>query len=90
MQKTNKTYDINLAINTENILEKNCMVRILNYFIDNLKIGKELSNFCKKDKNTVAESLIMLKVIYSSRKIEDVYKRNLEFIWLLKNLKTPI
>lgn len=44
MEKTSKTYDINLTINTENILEKNCMVRTLNYFIDNLKIRKNLSN----------------------------------------------
>ena len=97
MQKTNKTYDINLTINTENILEKNCIVRTLNYFIDNLKIRKDLSNLYKKGRNPVVEPLTMLKIIvyayikgiYSSRKIEDACKRNLDFIWLLKNLKPP-
>ena len=97
MQKTNKTYDINLTINTENILEKNCMVRTLNYFIDNLKIRKDLSNLYKKGRNPAVEPITMLKLIvyayikgiYSSRKIEDACKRNLDFIWLLKNLKPP-
>ena len=97
MQKTNKTYDINLTINTENILEKNCMVRTLNYFINNLKIRKDLSNLYKKGRNPAVEPLTMLKIIvyayikgiYSSRKIEDACKRNLDFIWLLKNLKAP-
>ncbi|WP_084764095.1 hypothetical protein [Clostridium massiliamazoniense] len=31
-----------------------------------------------------------MKGIYSSGKIEDACKRNLDFIWLLKNLKPPI
>ncbi|WP_207643327.1 hypothetical protein [Clostridium massiliamazoniense] len=61
MQKTNKTYDINLTINIENILEKNYMVRMLNYFIDNLKIRKDLSNIYKKGRNLEVEPLIMLK-----------------------------
>jgi transposase len=91
------TYQLSLAIDFPIMIPMNDPVRLLNELLEGLDYTKLEATFSDKGRNPVVPSIIMFKVLvyaymnraYSSRDIERLCQRDINFIWLLQGHSAP-
>lgn len=92
-----KQIQLILPINTKVILPKNDPVILLNNILDSLNYHELNSMYSHLGRKPVTSPRTLFKIlvyaymnhIYSSRKIERAFKRDIAFMWLLNGEKAP-
>ena len=95
--KFNTYYQLVLPLNFEVLIPKDDSVRLLNLILEGLDYRKLYRAYSSNGRNPAVEPKILFEILtyaysnntYSSRKIEDACKRDINFMWLLKGNKAP-
>nr|WP_242951930.1 transposase [Clostridium felsineum] len=82
-------------MNLENLIPEDDSVRLLSYLLEGLNYKKLYKTYSSVGRKSTVEPKIMFKIIsyaysqniYSSRKIEEACKRDINFKWLLQGFK---
>ena len=92
-----KVYQLVFPIETGILIPEDDSVRLLSQIMEELDYTKLYQAYSSQGRNPVVEPKILFKIliyaymnnIYSSRKIEQVCRRDINFIWLLQGRKAP-
>ena len=95
--QSNECYQLVLPLNYEVLIPQNDSVRLLSQLLEGLNYEKPNQTYSSTGRKPAVEPRIMFKVliyaymnnIYSSRKIENACKRDINFMWLLEGHKAP-
>lgn len=95
MKQTN--FQLVLPLNFEVLIPENDSVRLVSQIVDELDLRKLIQTYASKGRNPSIKPRILLSIliyaymngIYSSRPIENVCKRDINFMWLLQGNKAP-
>ena len=90
-------YQLALPVDTGILIPENDSVRLLSQIMEELDYTILMKAYSAKGRNSAAPPQILFKVlvyaymnnIYSSRKIEQACRRDINFIWLLQGHKAP-
>ncbi|CAI3581161.1 hypothetical protein CNEO3_1680001 [Clostridium neonatale] len=93
----NDNYQLILPLNLENLISEDDSVRLLSHVLEGLDYTKLYKAYSSVGRKPAVEPKIMFKIlsyaysqnIYSSRKIEKAWKRDINFRWLLQGYKSP-
>ncbi|CAI3228439.1 hypothetical protein CNEO2_1750001 [Clostridium neonatale] len=93
----NDNYQLILPLNLENLIPEDDSVRLLSHVLEGLDYTKLYKAYSSVGRKPAVEPKIMFKIlsyaysqnIYSSRKIEKAWKRDINFRWLLQGYKSP-
>lgn len=91
------TYQLVLPLSLEGLIPENESVRLLSHVLEGLDYTSLYKAYSPKGRNPAVEPKLMFKIlvyaysqgIYSSRKIEEACRRDLNFLWLLAGAKAP-
>ena len=91
------TYQLVLPLNLEGLVPNNESVRLLSHVLEELDYHDLYKAYSQKGRNPAVEPKLMFKIvvysysqgIYSSRKIEEACRRDINFLWLLAGAKAP-
>mgnify|MGYP001851960287 FL=1 len=86
-----------IALNSQKILPENAPVRLASAQLEELDYRKLYCAYSSKGGKSAVEPRMMFKVIvygylcgiYSSRKLEEVCRYRVDFMWLLEDQKAP-
>ena len=86
-----------MPLNLENLIPEDDSVRLLSHVLEGLDYTKLYKAYSSVGRKPAVEPKIMFKIlsyaysqnIYSSRKIEKAWKRDINFRWLLQGYKSP-
>lgn len=86
-----------ILLNLEKVIEVSASVRMLDEICESLDYTKLYNSYKRKTAKNKADPVSLFKVlvygymtgIYSSRKIEEACKTNINFIWLLNEAEAP-
>ena len=92
-----KYQQITLPMNTEILIPADDLVRLASAQLEELDYRKLYSAYSRNGRKSTAEPRIIFKVmvygymngIYSSRKLEQACRKNIDFMWLLEGEKVP-
>lgn len=92
-----KNYQLVLPLEIEYLVPPDDSVRLLDRFVDSMFLGDLYWTYCRKEKEGELAPRQMLKIlvyaymngIYTSRKIEEACRRDINFMWLLEGKKAP-
>ncbi len=95
--QSNEFYQLILPLDLEMLIPEDDSVRLLSEVLEGLDYSKLYKEYSRKGRKPSIEPKILFKVlvyarsnnIYSSRKIENACKRDINFMWLLKGAKAP-
>ncbi|HEX3046882.1 MAG TPA: IS1182 family transposase [Bacillota bacterium] len=90
-------FQLILPLNYEVLIPKDDSIRLLSQILEGLNYEKLYMAYSSSGRNPVVEPKILFKVltyaymnnIYSTRKIEMVCRRDINFMWLLNGKKAP-
>ena len=88
-------YQLVLPLNLEGLVPDDDSVRLLSHELEGLDYSLLYQAFSAKDRNPAVKTMFKIltyaysQIIYSSRKIESVCKRDINFTWLLAGQKAP-
>ena len=90
-------YQLVLPLNMEVLIPKDDSVRLLSHITEELDYKNLRMAYSSKGRNPVVEPKTLFRVlvyaymnnIYTSRKIEEACKRDINFMWLLQGQKAP-
>lgn len=90
-------YQLVLPLNLEGLVPKDESVRLLSHILEELDYHDLYKAYSQKGRNPAVEPKLMFKIvvyaysqgIYSSRKIEEACRRDINFLWLLAGAKAP-
>ena len=93
----NETYQLVLPLSLEGLVPNDDSVRLLSHELEELDYTLLYKAYSSKGRNPAVDPKIMFKIltyaysqnIYSSRKIEQSCKRDINFMWLLAGQKAP-
>ena len=91
------TYQLVLPLNMEGLIPKDESVRLLSHILEELDYTGLYKAYSQSGRNPAVEPKLMFKIlvyaysqnIYSSRKIEEACRRDINFLWLLAGAKAP-
>lgn len=90
-------YQLSLPINFETFIAPDDSVRLLSHLLEELNYTKLYQAYSQRGRKPGVEPKVLFKVvayafmqrIYSTRTIENVCKRDINFIWLLQGYSAP-
>ena len=91
------TYQLVLPLNLEGLIPEDESVRLLSHILEELDYHSLYQAYSREGRNPAVEPSLMFKIlvyaysqgIYSSRKIEQACRRDINFMWLLAGSKAP-
>lgn len=91
------TYQLVLPLNLEGLIPEDESVRLLSHILEELDYHSLYQAYSREGRNPAVEPSFMFKIlvyaysqgIYSSRKIEQACRRDINFMWLLAGSKAP-
>lgn len=91
------TYQLVLPLNLEGLIPTDESVRLLSHLLEELDYHSLYQAYSHEGRNPAVEPSLMFKIlvyaysqgIYSSRKIEQACRRDINFMWLLAGNKAP-
>lgn len=90
-------YQLVLPLNLEGVIPTDESVRLLSHILEELDYHSLYQAYSREGRNPAVEPSLMFKIlvyaysqgIYSSRKIEQACRRDINFMWLLAGSKAP-
>lgn len=90
-------YQLVLPLDIEYLIPSDDSVRLLSRFVDSMFLGGIYRTYCRGERADELTPHQMVKIliyaymnqIYSSRKIEEACRRDVNFMWLLEGKKVP-
>ncbi len=91
------SYQLVLPLNLEGLIPTDESVRLLSHVLEELDYHSLYQAYSQEGRNPAVEPRVMFKIlvyaysqgIYSSRKIEQACRRDINFMWLLAGSKVP-
>lgn len=91
------SYQLVLPLNLEGLIPNDESVRLLSHILEELDYHSLYQAYSREGRNPAVEPSLMFKIlvyaysqgIYSSRKIEQACRRDINFMWLLAGSKAP-
>lgn len=92
-----ENYQLKLPINLDVVIPEDDSVRLLSLITEELDYTKLYEAYSSQGRNPVVEPKILFKIviyaymngIWASRQIEDICKRDINFMWLLEGNRVP-
>lgn len=92
-----RTYQLVLPLNLEGLIPNDESVRLLSRILEGLDYHSLYQAYSREGRNPAVEPSLMFKIlvyaysqgIYSSRRIEQACRRDINFMWLLAGSKVP-